>query len=98
MRWGGGDQVTDQAPVTCRPNAAHSVVPGGLRAHIRETVSPSPRGGGRSSGRNWSWRSASPPYPTPGGYQQRLGRDCVRVAWARGSWGGNKEENRRDDA
>ena len=44
MARGGGDQATYQAPKTCRPNAAQSVVPGGLRAHTRETVSLSPRG------------------------------------------------------
>ena len=43
----------DQAPVTRRPNAAQSVVPGGLRVHTRETASLSPRGGGGSC-RNWS--------------------------------------------
>ena len=46
MRWGGGgDQATDQAPEACRPNAAQSVVPGGLRAHTRVTVSLSLKGG-----------------------------------------------------
>ena len=63
---GGGDQATDQAPETCRPNAAQSVVPGGLRAHTRETASHSLRGGGRPC-RKWSRRSASPPNPCPWG-------------------------------
>ena len=43
---GGGDRATDQAPETRRPNAAQSVVPGGLRAHTREAASASPGGGG----------------------------------------------------
>ena len=45
---GRGDQATDQAPDTCRPNAAQSVVPGGLRAHTRETAAPFPWGGCRT--------------------------------------------------
>ena len=61
---GGGNQATDQAPVTCRPNAAQSVVRGGLRAHTRETTPPSPRGGGRPC-RKWSRHSASPSNPCP---------------------------------
>ena len=52
MRWGEG-QARDQAPVTYRPNAAQSVVLGGLGAHTREIVSPPPREGGRP-GRKWS--------------------------------------------
>ena len=67
VRW-GGDQATDQALVTCRPNAAQSVVPGGLRAYTPEAVSLSLGGGG--------WRimleveppyrgTASPPPPPP---------------------------------
>ena len=41
----------------------HSVVPGGLRAHIRETVSPPPGGGGGQPNRKWSQSPASPPLP-----------------------------------
>ena len=52
--------------MTCQPNGAQSVVPGGLRAHTRETASPSPRGGGGPC-RKWSRRSASPPNPCPWG-------------------------------
>ena len=44
----GGDQATDQAPKACRPNAAQSVVPRGLRVHTRETASLSSRGGWRT--------------------------------------------------
>ena len=63
--WGrGGDHATDQAPVTRRPNAAQSVVPGGLRAHTRETASPFPWGDGGPC-RKWNRRSASPPIPCP---------------------------------
>ena len=61
---GGGDQATDQAPVTSRPNAAQSVVRGGIRAHTYEIVSLSPRGDGGPR-RKWSWRSASPPISVP---------------------------------
>ena len=61
---GGGDQAMGQAPETCRPNAAQSVVLGGLRAHTRETASPFPWGGGGPC-RKWSRRSASPPSPCP---------------------------------
>ena len=65
LRWGGGgDLATDQAPVTCWPNAAQSVVLGGLRAHTRETASLFPRGGGGLC-RKWSRRSASPPQSVP---------------------------------
>ena len=80
---GGGDRATDQAPETCRPNAAQSVVPGGLGAHTRETASPLPRGGGGPC-RKWSRRSASPPIPCPLGIQQRVRRWRVRVVRARG--------------
>ena len=61
---GGGDQATDQPPETCWPSAAQSVVPGGQRAHTRETMSLSPRGGG---GPCWKWsrRSVLPPDPIP---------------------------------
>ena len=45
---GGGDEGTDQAPVTCLPNAAQSVVTGGPRANTRETASPSPKEGWRT--------------------------------------------------
>ena len=63
---GVGDRATDQAPETRRPHAAQSVVPGGLRAHTRETASPSPRGGGGGGPcRKWSRRSASPPRSMP---------------------------------
>ena len=79
----GGDQATDQAPETCRPNAAQSVVPGGLRAHTRETASPFPWGGGGPC-RKWSRRSASPPSRAPGGIQQRVGRESMHVVRARG--------------
>ena len=68
----GGDQAKDQAPQTCRPNAAQSVVPGGLRAHTRETVSPPPRRGCGPC-RKWSRRSASPPYPSPWGVPSACG-------------------------
>ena len=87
---GGGDQATDQAPVTRRPNAAQSVVTGGLRAHTRETASLSPRGGGGLC-RKWSRRSASPPNACPWGFQQRVRRQCVRVVRARGQ----EEETKR---
>ena len=50
--------------MTCRPYAAQLVVKGGLRAHTRETVSPSPRGVGEAC-RKCSRRSASPPNPCP---------------------------------
>ena len=40
------DQAMEQDPMTRVPNAALSVVPGKLRAHSRETVSPPPWGGG----------------------------------------------------
>ena len=64
MRQGGGDQATDQAPKTCRPNAAQSVVRGKLRAHTRETASLFPWGGGGPC-RKWSRCSASPPGAMP---------------------------------
>ena len=41
---GGGDQATDQTPMTRRAYAAQSVVTAGLRAHTRETASPFPWG------------------------------------------------------
>ena len=65
-------RVLMSAPMTCRPNAAQSVVPGGLSANTRETVSPSPMGGGAPC-REWSRRSASPPYPSPGGIPSARG-------------------------
>ena len=66
MRLGGGlgGQALDQALVTCRLNAAQSVVPGGLRAHTREIVSLSPSSG---SCRKLSRHSTSPPHRSPGG-------------------------------
>ena len=82
---GGGDQATDQAPMTCRPNAAQLVVPGGLRAHTRETASPSPRGGGGPC-RKWSRCSASPPNPCPSG---------VPAAWHVVRARGQEEETKR---
>ena len=75
---GGGGQATDQVPVTCCPKAAQSVVSVGLRAHTCETVSLSPRGVGGSC-QKWSRHSALPPYPSPGGCHQRVGRECVRI-------------------
>ena len=79
-----GDQATDQAPETRRPNAAQSVVPGGLRAHTRETASPFPWGGGGPC-RKWSRRSASPPIPCPWrGIRLRVGRGCMHVVRTRG--------------
>ena len=97
-RWGrGGDQATDQAPETRRPNAAQPVVPGGLRAHTRETASPFPWGGGGSC-RKWSRRSASPPIPCPWeGIRLRVGRVHARGA-DQGTRGGDEEESRRHDA
>ena len=98
-RWGrgGGGQATDQAPVTRRPNAAQSVVPGGLRAHTRETASPFPWGGGGPC-RKWSQRSASPPIPCPWeGIRLRVGRVHARSA-GQGTRGGDEEESRRHDA
>ena len=94
---GGGDQATDQAPETRRPNAAQSVVPGGLRAHTRETASPFPWGGGGPC-RKWSRRSASPPIPCPWeGIRLRVGRVHARSA-GQGTKGGDEEESRRHDA
>ena len=93
----GGDRATDQAPETCRPNAAQSLVPGGLRAHTRETASPFPWGGGGRC-RKWSRCSPRPPFRAPGGIQQRVARGCMRVVRARGQWGGDEEESRRHDA
>ena len=40
----------------------------------------------------------TPPRPPIRPYPQRVRRECVRVAWARGQWGGDEEENRRHDA
>ena len=93
----GGDQATDQAPETHRPNAAQSVVPGGLRAHTRETASPFPWGGGGLC-RKWSRRSASPPIPCPWGDPAtcRAG-EHARCA-GQGTRGGDEEESRRHDA
>ena len=94
---GGGGQATDQAPETRRPNAAQSVVPGGLRAHTRETASPFPWGGGGPC-RKWSRRSASPPIPCPWeGIRLRVGRVHARGA-GQGTRGGDEEESRRHDA
>ena len=62
----GGDQATDQAPVTCWPNAAQSVVPGGLRAHTRETASPSLRGVADRAG-SGAGALPRPPNPCPWG-------------------------------
>ena len=97
-RWGrGGDQAADQAPETRQPNAAQSVVSGGLRAHTRETASPFPWGGGGPC-RKWSRRSASPPIPCPWeGIRLRVGRVHARSA-GQGTRGGDEEESRRHDA
>ena len=80
---GGGDQATDQAPETCRPNAAQSVVLGGLRPHTCETSSLAPKGGGGTC-RKWSRRSASPPDPSPWGVPLacRAGVETKRRAFA----------------
>ena len=54
-------------PSPCDPPAKHrpSVVPGGLRAHTCETVSPPPGGGGGwQLSRKWSRFPASPPSGT----------------------------------
>ena len=93
----GGGQATDQAPETRRPNAAQTVVPGGLRAHTRETVSPFPWGGGGPC-RKWSRRFASPPIPCPWGHPAtcRAG-EHARCA-GQGTRGGDEEESRRHDA
>ena len=96
VRWGGGDPATDQAPMTCRPYAAQSVVTGGLRAHTRETASLSFRGGGRPC-RKWSWRSASPPNPCPLGVPAAC-KAAVRACCAgHGTKGGDEDESRRHD-
>ena len=96
MRPGGG---SGYGPSPRDPPAKRqSAVRGGLRAHTRETVSLSPRGGGGLC-RKWSHRSVLPPEPIPwGGYQQRVGRECVHVAGAGGQWGGDEEESHRHDA
>ena len=96
-RGGSRGQATDPALETCRPNAAQSVVPGGLRAHTRETASLSPRGGGGPC-RKWSRRSASPPNPCPSGVPVAC-KAAVRARNAgHGTRGGDEEENRRHDA
>ena len=97
MRRGGGDHATDQAPEAYRPNAAQSVVPGGLRAHSRETASLWPWGGGGPC-RKSSRHSASPPSTMPVGCSST----CKAVLRARcagqGTRGGDEEESRRHDA
>ena len=67
MRQGGGDQAMDQAPETCRPNAAQSVVPGGLRAHTRETASLFPWGGVADCAGSGAGALPHPPAPCPWG-------------------------------
>ena len=90
---GGGDRATDEAPKTRRPNAAQSVVPGGLRAHTGETAS---RGGG--SCRKWSQRSALPPIPCPWGDRATCRAGVHAHGASQGTRGGDKEESRRHDA
>ena len=94
---GGGGEATDQAPVTCRPNAAQSVVPGGLRAHAPETASLSPRGGGRLC-RKWSRRFASPPNPCPWGFLAACKAAVRARCECQGIRGGDEEEIHRHDA
>ena len=79
---GGGGQATDQATKTCPPNAATSVVPGGLRAHTRETASLFPCGAGGPC-RKWSQRSASPPSAMPRGGGGGGSAACKAVVRAR---------------
>ena len=74
MRQGGGDQAMDQAPETCRPNAAQSVVPGGLRAHTRETASLFPWGGWRTVPEVEPALCLTPRRHALGGFQQRVRR------------------------
>ena len=82
----GGDQATDQAPVTCRPNAAQSMVPGGLRAHTRET-GPLPQGGVADRAGSGAGAPPRPPIRPLGGYHRRVGPECARVALGQGTMG-----------
>ena len=69
----------DEAAVTCRPNAAQSIVPGGLRAHTCETVSPS-QGGVADHAGSGAGAPPRPPIRPLGGYHRRVGPGCVCVA------------------
>ena len=79
----GGNLATDQAPMTCRPYAAQSVVTGGLGAHTR-SLRPSPRGGVADRAESGASAPPRPPIRAPRGFQQHVRRECVHVVWARG--------------
>ena len=76
--------------MTRRPYAAQSKVTGGLQAHTRETASPFPWGVVDHAG-SGAGAPPRPPIRAPGGIQQRVGRECMRVVRARGQW----EETKR---
>ena len=66
----------DQAPVTCRPNAAQLVVPRGRRAHTRETASPSPKRGVADRAGNGASTPPRPPIYSLGGTNSAWGRSA----------------------